>query len=155
MKQEEFEKKLNELKAPSAEHIKPPMELKLAIVNAQRSATIGIWFIVVPYIFLAVMLLKYELDVNLGFLNAFAQAVGFIDGNPFLWWIQPLVLFGLPILGIVLNVLSITHFRWEPDTYSLTVTVKLRWFNVVVLFVSALIVTAFLLYLIGENLRGT
>ena len=145
---------MDELKIPSAGSVKPPLEIKLAIVNAQRSAVIGVWFVIIPYLFFACMVMKYELQVNLGLLDLFAETIQTIDNNPALWWLQPVFLIGLPSVGIVLNILSITHFKWDTFTSSITVTLKLRWYNLIVLFFSGLILCAFLLYLIGENFQA-
>ena len=154
MEPEDFEKKMDELKIPSAGSVKPPLEIKLAIVNAQRSAAIGVWFVIVPYFFFACMVMKYELQINLGLLDLFAETIQTIDNNPALWWLQPVFLIGLPIVGIVLNILSITHFKWDTFTSSITVTLKLRWYNLIVLFSSGLILCVFLLYLIGGNFQA-
>jgi lantibiotic transport system permease protein len=155
MKPDEFKNKMENLKTPAAENIKPPAEIKLAIMNARRSAGIGFWFVVVPYLFFILMLLKYELNINLGVLDAFGRLVGRIDGDPFLWWIQPVVLIVLPATGIVLNVLSITHFSWDTEKSSIVLTVKLRWVNILVLLFSVFIIGLLLLYLIVENFHAS
>jgi hypothetical protein len=151
MTPEEFERKMEDLKSPSAENVKPPVEIKLAIVNAQQSANIGLWFVAVPYVFIILMVLKYELDVNLGIVDAFSRAVGKIDGNPWLWWLQPFFLIILPATGIVLNILSITHFVHDRNNSTLTMTIKFRWLNIVVLVLSLFVVGLLALYLIVEN----
>jgi lantibiotic transport system permease protein len=150
---EDFEKSMEGLKKPSLSHVQPPYEIKLAVVNSQRSAAIGIWFVIVPYFFLACMLLKYQLQVNLGLLDLITQAIERIDKNSATWWLQPLLLIILPVAGIVVNILSITHFFWDATHKLITVTIKIRWINLIVLFFSVLILTAFLLYLIGENFQ--
>lgn len=152
MEAQDFEKKMENLKKPDVE-IKPPVELKLAILNAKRSATVGVWLVILPYLFLACMVMKYELNLNFGFLNTFSRIVGKVDGSPVLWWIQPVVLFVLPAAGIVINTLAILHVAFDRMARSLIVTVKLKWLNLIILGVSAAIIAFFLLYLIAENLR--
>jgi len=154
MSPDEFEKRMENLKGPSTENIRPPMEIKLAIVNARRSARMGVWFVVIPYLFFTLMVLKHELNINLGLLDAFATIVGRMDGDPFLWWIQPVVLIVLPATGIVLNVLSITHFIWDAEKSSIVLTIKLRWLNILVLTLSLFIIGLLLLYLIVENFHA-
>jgi hypothetical protein len=45
------------------------------------------------------------------------------------------------------------HFKWDSYTRSLVITLKLRWFNVIILLISAGIVMIFLLYLVAENFQ--
>jgi hypothetical protein len=153
MKPGDFEKKMEGLKAPGTSAISPPVEIKLAIVNAQRSAAMGVWFIVVPAFFIACVFMKYYFHINLGLLDTFEEMMVSLDRNPNTWWIQPVMLIGLPIAGFALNLLAITHFQWDNVTKSITITMKMRWFNLVVLFISACIVAVFLLYLITENFQ--
>jgi hypothetical protein len=152
MEAEDFKDKMENLKKPHVE-IDPPAEIKLAILNAKRSATLGIWLVILPYVFLACMVMKYELNLNFGFLDAFSNLVGKLDESPILWWIQPLILFVLPTAGIILNALAIMHVSIDRIAKSITVTIKLKWLNLVIIGVSAAIICFFLLYLIGENLH--
>ena len=147
-----FEKQMEELKTPNV-NPDPPIELKLAIVNADRSATLGLWFIIAPYFFVGCMLLKYEINVNLGLLDTITNFFHRLDKNPATWWLQPVLLIGLPITGIILNILSITHFKWEKISSLLTVSVKLKWYNVLVLLATLAIIAVLLLYLIMENFQ--
>ena len=150
---ENFEKKMEELKTPQV-NPEPPLELKLAIINADRSATLGLWFIVVPYFFIGCMILKYELNVNLGLLDSITNAIESMDKNASTWWLQPVFLVGLPIAGIILNILSITHFKWEQASSLLSISIKLKWYNILVLIASLVIIGTLALYLIVENFRS-
>lgn len=148
-----FEKKMEDLKTPQV-NPEPPPELKLAIINADRSAALGLWFIVLPYFLIGCMVVKYEFQVNLGLLDIITQAIHTIDNNPATWWLQPVLLIGLPILGVILNVLSITHFKWEKASSLLSVSIKLKWYNILVVMASLAIVGFLALYLIVENFQS-
>jgi hypothetical protein len=52
MSPKDFENKMKELKTPRTEGVKPPEGMKLAIVNAQRSATAGASFVPCLFYFL-------------------------------------------------------------------------------------------------------
>jgi hypothetical protein len=153
MEPQEFEKKMESLKKPDAAGVTLPTEIKLAVLSARRSATLGVWFVIIPYFFLVAMLLKYEMNIDLGFLNWVASLVQKIDNNRALWWIQPLVLFILPITGIAINLLSVTHFKWDAVSSTIIITLKLRWINMVVMLISGLIMLIFVSYLVAENLQ--
>ena len=152
MKPEDFEKKMEGLSTPKSEAV-PPKELRLAIVSAQRSAAMGIWFIVMPWFFLMCVIMKYIFHLNLGIIDTFEQMMRALDKSPQTWWIGPMMLMGLPIVSIIINALAISHFKWESYTGSLIVSIRMRWLNLSVLVVSTGTVGIFFLYLITENCR--
>lgn len=152
MKPEDFEKKMEGLKTPKSEVV-PPKELRLAIVSAQRSAVMGIWFIVMPWFFLMCVIMKYIFHLNLGIIDTLEQMMSALDKSPQTWWIGPMMLMGLPIVSIIINALAISHFKWESYTGSLIVSIRMRWLNLSVLVVSTGTVGIFFLYLITENCR--
>lgn len=152
MKPEDFEKKMEGLSTPKSEAV-PPKELRLAIVSAQRSAVMGIWFVIVPWFFLMCVIMKYIFHVNLGMIDTFEEMINVLDKNPKTWWIGPVMLIALPIVSIIMNTLAISHFKWESYTGSLIVSIRMRWLNLSVLVVSVGIVGTFFLYLITENCR--
>ena len=152
MDQEEFQKKMENLKAPGAE-VSGPQNVRLAILHAERSAAIGVWLIVVPCFFLACVVMKYFFQIRLGLIGTFEDVVGGLGRNPGTRWIQPVLFMALPIVSIVLNALAIMHFRLESAAKSIVITVKLRWLNVILIVISITIVAIFALYLISENIQ--
>lgn len=153
MRPEDFEKKLSDLKKPSVEEIKPPREIKLAVVNAQRSAAIGAWFVAVPCYFLFCVVMKYYFHLHIGLFNTMIEMMSQLDKSPAMRVLSPILLVGLPVTGVVLNALAIMHFSFVPATRSLLITIKLRWINLVVMSVSLCLVAIFLLYAIVENIH--
>ena len=151
---DDFEKKMENLQKPGAAAVQPPIDLKLAIVSASRSAAIGVWFVVVPCFFIACVVMKYLFHINLGLLDVFEETISALDRSPSSWWIQPVLLMGLPLVSIILNLLSITHFQWQPGSKALVITLKLRWMNLLILFLSLGIVMIFFLYLLTENFQA-
>ena len=150
-----FEKKMKNLAKPGVDDVKPPAEIKLAIVNAQRSAAIGIWFIVIPCYFLFCVFMKYYFHINLGLFDAMIELMSDLDKNPMMKFLSPVLIVGLPLVGVVLNALAITHFSFVPATKILQISIKLRWLNLVVLVASLVLVSIFMLYVIVENLHHT
>jgi hypothetical protein len=155
MKPEEFDHAMENLKTPRMENnITTPIELKLAIVNAKQSGKLGIIFTVIPALFLLFVLVKYYFKWNFGILQTLEEVIIAIDKNPNTWWIQPILLLLLPVIGIVLNVLSIIHASWNKPDSTLVLTVKMKWRNLIIIGISLSIITIFLLYLIGENFQA-
>ena len=141
------------MKTPQVSGVKEPFEIKLAILNAERSAAMGVWFVVVPCFFIACIIMKYLFHLHWGLLDTFEEMISSLDNNPGTWWIQPVLLVGLPIVSIIVNTLSIMHFKWDCVTRSFLITLKIRWTNIIILLISSGIVMIFLLYLITENFQ--
>lgn len=150
MDPDELKNKLENLKTPEIEP-RPPEELKMTILNAKRSATLGVWFVLIPLYFLGGVLMKYIFHVNLGLIDATEELMASLDRSMALKWVAPLLLMGLPLAAVALNILAIVHFGFDRERRLFSVTVKLRWLNIVILAVSAGIIGIFLLYLITEN----
>lgn len=153
MEPNKFEKKMETLKKPDTGFVKPPLELKLTILNAKRSAILGVWFIVVPTIFLFCVLLNYYFNLNIGAATWVIEFIANLDKASATKWIGPTTLLGLPLLGIIINALAITHFEIDGERKSLIISIKLRWLNLLLLGVCVGIVLTFLVYLIVENVN--
>jgi hypothetical protein len=152
MNPEDFQKKMEGLKMPKSEAV-PPKELRMAIVSARRSAALGAWFVIVPWLFFIAMVIKHMFNVNLGLIETFEEMMSALDHDPSTWWIGPFLILGLPVVSIIINTLAITHFKWESFTGSLIVSVRMKWINLAVLLVSFTIVGIFVLHLLAENCR--
>ena len=150
MKPEDFEKKMERLCTPKSE-VLPPKELRLAILNSQRSAVLGFWLIVVPWFFLMCVIIKYFFHIDLGIIATFEEIMSSLDRNPKTWWIGPTFFMALPIISVVINALAVSHFKWEPNTSLMVVSIRMKWLNLMVLMLGAGIVGIFFLYLITEN----
>jgi hypothetical protein len=153
MNPEDFEKKMENLKMPGTEALRSPMETKLAIVGAQRSAAMGIWFIAIPCYFLFCVFMKYYFHINLGIFDTMVEMMSDLDKNPTMRFLSPILMVGLPLVGIVLNALAITHFAYLPSSRVLQVSIKVRWVNLAILLLSLGLVAIFVLYAIVENLH--
>ena len=93
MTPQDFEKKIEEMKTPQVSGVKEPFEIKLAILNAERSAAMGVWFVVVPCFFIACIIMKYLFHLHWGLLDTFEEMISSLDNNPGTWWIQPVFRF--------------------------------------------------------------
>lgn len=153
MNADEFEKHMENLQKPGADSVKPSIDIKLAVVNPQRSAAIGVWFIAVPCYFLFCIFMKYYFHFNIGIFDIIVEMMSDLDKNPNMWFLSPLLIVVLPLVGVVLNALAITHFSYAPVSRILQISIKLRWMNVLVLLVSLSLVSIFILYAIIENIH--
>jgi hypothetical protein len=123
--------------------------LKLALLDARRSAWWGTLLIILPAVFLTAVFLQYGLGLGLFFdpLDRLIFAPIRHSGHR---WLEPLLLFVLPLVALVANLLSVTHFNVEPsrDEFLVTVAVKKRWWNWVIIVLSGMIVAVIFLYAI-------
>jgi len=144
---------MEKLDTPQVNDISHQQIVKVNLLNARKSSRIGIAFIVVPCLFLLGVFIKYFLGINLQVFSAFEDAMSNLDKTPFLKWISPLLLVGLPLLGIIFNTLAITHFYRNKQRKELLITIKYRLLNIIVLIISLCIVAVFILFAINENMH--
>jgi hypothetical protein len=153
MEHDEFLTRMENLKKPDPT-VSPPQQLKLMILSTRSSATLGVWIIIIPLLFLFFVILKYYFRMNTEFLSDVEIFIGKVDKNPITWFLQPLLLLVLPFASILINLLAITQIHWQPELKILNFSVKLKWLNIIIMLVSTIIVTIFILYLITENLAN-
>ena len=151
MDRDELQQKMENLKTPSVDSIQHYRELKLMMLSAKKSAAIGFWFLVIPCYFLFCVFMKYYFHVNLHFFEIVIELFAELDKTPGWKFLGPLLLVGLPLVAIVLNALSIMHFEYEKSWKEINITIRLRWFNLIIILVSATLICIFLLYAIMEN----
>ena len=153
MANEEFEKRLESLKTPAVDDVRHQHSVKLAILSARKSAAVGVWLILIPSFFLLSVCMKYYFMQNWHFIDTFEEILAALDKSSGTWFVGPLLLVGFPMLAFVLNFLSILHFELDSAARELRMTVRLRWFNLLLLSASAMIIGVFILYVITENIR--
>ena len=152
MDNDEFSKKLQKMHKPEIESPTHQVQLKITLLNAKRSARIGLILVILPCLFLAAVLIKYFLHINLPSFSALEEWMSEKDQNVIIKILFPLLLIGAPILALVLNLLSILHFSFDKKLKELIITVKLKWFNIILSLICLLILFSFFLYAVGENL---
>jgi len=57
----------------------------------------------------------------------------------------------LPAIGVVINLLAIVHFVYDKILNELILTIKIKWLNIVLAFISIGVIGIVLLYAISEN----
>jgi len=152
MDNDEFSKKLQKMHKPEINNPTHQVQLKITLLNTKRSARIGSLLIILPCLFLSAVLLKYFLHINLPSFSALEEWMAKKDQSVLMKALFPLLLIGAPILALILNLLSILHFSFDKKLNELIITVKLKWFNIIVSLICLLILFCFFLYAVGENL---
>jgi hypothetical protein len=155
---DEFLKEMENLKVPDINPSGHQKTVKMAIMNAERSAALGVWLIAVPCYFLFCVFMYYYFHVRINWFEAMFNLMSGLDKNPYLRFLSPLILVLLPIVGIIINVLSLIHVQYQklgPDQGKLrefSITVKIRIWNILLILLSLAIVCVFVGYVIVENI---
>ncbi|MDB4901215.1 MAG: hypothetical protein JWQ63_496 [Mucilaginibacter sp.] len=155
---DEFLKKMENLEVPDINPAGHQKTVKMAIMNAERSAVLGVWLIAVPCYFLFCVFMYYYFHVRINWFEAMFNLMSSLDKNPYLKILSPLLLVLLPIVGIVINALSIIHVQYQklgPDKGKLkefSITVKIKIWNILLILLSLAVVCVFIGYVIIENI---
>ncbi len=153
MEEKDFINKMESLKKPEFEDIDPDNTLKLAIINSKKSAAIGIWLLIVPCYFLFMVFVKYFYNINLHVIDIFEGFIASLDKSPATKFIAPIFFVGLPIAGIMINLLSIMFFEYDKEQKRINISIRLKLLNILIIFISLVVVSVFAIYLITENLH--
>jgi hypothetical protein len=147
VKPDPISERLSKIAIPQVTNEVHKRRLKLALLDARRSAWWGTLLIALPALFLTAVFLQYGLGIGPFFdpLDRFIFAPIRHSG---VRWLEPLLLFVLPLIAFVVNLLSVTHFSVTPgrDEFVVTVAVKQRWWNWIVVGLSGMIVAVIFLY---------
>jgi hypothetical protein len=156
--QDEFLKQMENLKVPDVNPSQHQDLVKMAIMNAGRSAALGLWLVIVPCYFLVCVFMYYHFHVNASWFGAMFNQMLQLEKVPYIDYIGPLVLFFLPIGCIVINLLSIIHVGVRQIDLNrrmvkeLNISIRLKFWNIVLILISLLIVFAFINYAMTENI---
>lgn len=153
--EEEFLKKMENLQVPEVDPSGHAEKVKMTIMNAERSAALGVWLIAVPCYFLFCVFMYYFSHLHLGWFAAMFKLMEGLENIRYIDFLGPILLVILPIVCIVINGLAITHVsiqRYEGRQRQFQIVIKPRLWNVVLILVSLAIVFAFIAYVMTENI---
>lgn len=134
-----FENKMENLNTPNADFVKHQKILKIGMMNAKKSARIGIIFILIPMLLIVLAYLKIKLLIHWDFFTKLQQFVSNQNQSSVLSWVSHIIFIGLPILAIIINLLAITHFYVDKQNKELIITIRYRLRNLIVLLISAVL----------------
>jgi len=146
-----FEEKMEHLTTPNTGFVKHQEILKIGMMNARKSSRIGIVFILIPMVFILLAYLKIRLLIQWDFFNKLYEFVSNQHQSGVFSWVSHIILIGLPILGIFINLLAITHFYIDKQNKELIVTVRYRLKNLIILLLSAVLLVIVFMYVLLLN----
>src|SRR4030095_1520367 len=143
---EDFLNKMENLKKPEVNAEASQRQIKLALLNTKKSATWGLWFLVVPVFFFCCVGIKYLLHWNWGWAGSFLDWMADVDRSMSFPLVTILLFIVLPGFGAIVNLLSIMHFVYDKIAKELIVTIKIKWLNIILAAISIGIIGIVLLY---------
>jgi|GEM_PF-814625 hydrogenase-4 membrane subunit HyfE len=155
---DDFLKQMENLEVPDINPTEHPKMVKMAIMNAERSAALGLWLIVVPCYFLFCVFMYYFFHLNLGWFAAMFKLMESLEKTPGIAFLGPIILVVLPVICIIINALAITHVKVEqvdPNgsrAKEFNFTIKLKLWNILLILLSLAILLVFIAYVMTENI---
>ncbi|MBB3054829.1 hypothetical protein FHS11_001239 [Mucilaginibacter gotjawali] len=153
---DEFLKQMENLKVPEVNPQEHPQMVKMAIMNADRSAALGVWLIVVPCYFLFCVFMYYFSHIRVGtsWFAAMFTLISSLDKTRYIDFLGPIIMVVLPIICIIINALAITHvgLQKEGRVQQLNITIKVKIWNILLILLSLAIVGIFIAYVMAENI---
>ena len=151
MEEKDFMNQMENLKKPEVQAPASQRQIRLALLNTKKSAWWGLWVLVIPVFFFCCVAIKYLFGWNWGISDNFIEWMAKLDKKPATGWLTPVLFVLLPGISALVNLLTIMHFVYDRMARELIVTIRIRWFNIILAFISIAIVAMVVLYGITEN----
>lgn len=152
MNDQEFSQKMKDMDKPNPLLPKHEQKLRIAYMDAKKSAWWGLLLIILPTLFVGYNVSKYV--IGLSFLpdvnTFFPTRIGDIILNTVL----PFVFLGGGLAAVILNLLAVLHVESSHTRHAWNVTVSVRkekW-NLIILSIITAVLSILVLYALVENL---
>jgi hypothetical protein len=139
MEKENFEKKIEKMTKPEISQLKHEDILAHAIINAKDQSVVSWWWLSVPLFIIMMLLMKSFYMPGTSLISNIHELAGkqkYISLIFFL--VSPIVL----IIANLINIRRIYYLSGNPKSVNFLETV---WFNVLIIFLSVLILIIYLL----------
>lgn len=115
-------------------------------LDEKRSASISVWFIVIPLylIFCAVMKMSYNIHLHLfDVLDDFYES---FNSGLLGKIVAPALMLGLPAIAIIINMISILEMYYDRSSRELKIRLKNKPLNFLILLLGILVLGLFVVY---------
>lgn len=126
--------------------------LKLTLLSARRSSAIGAVLVALPALFLTFFVVSNTLFPGISRWLAGSGARIPISLRPVLVF---LFLVGFPFIAVIVNLLAITWFRYYPSRRELTISVRMRWPNILIAVIGSALAAFYILHLLADDVLTT
>jgi hypothetical protein len=143
--------RLDQLRRPTPAAPALKRELKLALLSARTSSRLGVLLVALPALFVFGVIVRYGFGLPVPGFAALERLVAWMEHQPYIPLLSPLVVAGAPLLALALNLLAILHVEWSRPRRELTLTLKLRWANLAICALCLLILAMVFVHLVAER----
>lgn len=147
---------MESLEQPAVDVSKHQREFRITLLNTKKSAIAGALLLILPFLFLSGVVLKHYMQIDIGLFTSVYEWIGMLDqkygDSSILNWLIRILLTIGPLAAIALNLLAVTHVRYERTNRELVLSFKIKWLNWLIILICTTIFAIFSLYLIIENL---
>ena len=140
----ELIRQLESLEQPraSAALLKAPM--RLALVSTRVSSRVGFALVGLPSLFVFGVIVQYGFGLTVPGFALLERALTWIERQPYVPGLAPILLVGLPLAALAINLLGILHVGFDRARREVHLSLKLRVANLVIialaLFVTVLVI---------------
>lgn len=149
----DFEETMGNIETPKTDFIKHHEMLKIGLMNARKSSRIGLIFILVPLLVMAVAFIKFWFLSTINYQTTVGSILEKANQSGNLVWLVLIAFIVLPVSGIIINLLAITHFYINKTSKELVVTFQYRLKNLIVLIISFVLLLSFVTFIIIGNVH--
>jgi len=153
MNRENLENYLETLPKPKPDLPASQKILKVALFSARRSSRIGFWLVLLPGLVIFLFFLQNVIHVDTGLIR-FLEKQGPSLSTPVKAALLFIFLVGFPLIAVVINLLSLSHFQYDRPSKEFTITLKIRWWNILITLMGAALAVFYILHILADSLLG-
>ncbi|HVS94862.1 MAG TPA: hypothetical protein VHE54_00200 [Puia sp.] len=144
---------LKAIAKPQAPPAKGQEMLRLTLMNARRSSAIGAVLIILPAALILLFFLQNSLHLFPG-VTRWLAGEGTRLSLPARAIVAFLFLVVFPLLAVILNLMAITWFRYDRARKELSISIRMRWVNVLIAIGGSALAAFYVLHLLADTLPG-
>ena len=126
-------------------------KFKIFLVTARKSSRIGLLLIGLPSLLISIFILQSLFHFKFGFIQ---WLVGNTPSFPTPAKAALIFVFlvGFPMIAMVLNLLSLSHFQFDKRGREFRATFRIRWWNIVIVLAGGALATFYILHILADTL---
>jgi hypothetical protein len=128
-------------------------KLKIFLVTARKSSRIGLLLIGLPSLLISLFILQALFHFRFDFIRWLGENTYSLP-TPTKAVLIFVFLVGFPMIAMVLNLLSLSHFQFDRLRREFRVTFRIRWWNILIALAGGALATFYILHILADTLLG-
>jgi hypothetical protein len=153
MEKENLAEYLKDIPKPVPAQSPDQKMLKVYLLSARRSSRIGFLLIVFPGIVIVLSIIQNLFHVDTYLPQWIVRNTSSLS-TPARAMLVFVFLVGFPLIAIVLNLLSISYFRYDRIKREFNIAFKIRWWNIAITLAGGALASFYILHLLADSLLG-